>query len=451
MRAETIFLGILVFSILMVAVVVLYGIYQENQYRKEVFKQFGHTQKDVLMEEPVTQVRDTQEERLDFFASPIKGSQTDKARRKNTEERLDSPALKMASNQDIEASLQEFREGNLLTRLVHDCKTGVGEASKKLFKHPEADSALEGNAVEGKTPLDGRKKFVGKIEKLFPNRTKKSSLAVHLDELQVLDLPWFNKSFDYMAYITLGEPKELQHLPRLGGKHRVKIVGCTLDDQFQLAEAIPGVAYKAFVIGLQAISRSGLASKADLKRFGEQVQKFARSLGGECSLTAVDTFYEVAKPMDELCARVDQIIGLHLVSREMISGVELRATLERNGFVLSHDGAFYYPNYEEELFKLVNMDESAFTPTLLLQKDFKGFSMLFDITRVPLEKKYFDKFMGLAVKLANELRLDLVDDQLGELSAEWLKKIGSYVAERQKEMEAVGISPGGELAQRIFS
>lgn len=58
--------------------------------------------------------------------------------------------------------------------------------------------------------------------------------------------------------------------------------------------------------------------------------------------------------------------------------------------------------------------------------------------------------MGLAVKLAKELDLDLVDDELNELSSEWLKNIGNYVLQRQKEMEEVGIIPGGELAQRLF-
>ncbi|MCV2509836.1 MAG: cell division protein ZipA C-terminal FtsZ-binding domain-containing protein, partial [Neisseriaceae bacterium] len=79
------------------------------------------------------------------------------------------------------------------------------------------------------------------------------------------------------------------------------------------------------------------------------------------------------------------------------------------------------------------------------------FSILFDITHVPPGHKNFDKFIGLAVKLANELGLDLVDDQLGELSTEWLRNIGDYVLERQKEMESVGIIPGEELAKRLFS
>ncbi|MCV2503973.1 MAG: hypothetical protein N4Q30_07850, partial [Neisseriaceae bacterium] len=69
MQAETIFLGILVFCVVVVILVVLYGMYQENQYRKEVFKQFGHSNKDALLDDPVTQVRDGESETFNFSAT----------------------------------------------------------------------------------------------------------------------------------------------------------------------------------------------------------------------------------------------------------------------------------------------------------------------------------------------------------------------------------------------
>ena len=59
--------------------------------------------------------------------------------------------------------------------------------------------------------------------------------------------------------------------------------------------------------------------------------------------------------------------------------------------------------------------------------------------------------MDLTVRFSSELGLDLVNDKLEELSMEWLKDIGRYVNARQEEMRKVGIEPGGELAQRLFS
>ena len=46
---------------------------------------------------------------------------------------------------------------------------------------------------------------------------------------------------------------------------------------------------------------------------------------------------------------------------------------------------------------------------------------------------------------------DIRDAGLNELTPQWLRGIGEYIDERQKEMMAVGIVPGGELAKRLFS
>ncbi|QRN41713.1 MAG: cell division protein ZipA [Neisseriaceae bacterium] len=471
MQAETIFLGILVFCVVVVILVVLYGMYQENQYRKEVFKQFGHSNRDALLDDPVTQVRDGEGDSYKF-------SMARSGRIGSGEpETLDSfPKDGIFKEDDYDGedvsdiglNINEIKK----TKQIDNIQMEDSDLSLEMSVSPGFDSKevkvkapVQDSLALNETPEDidtkrschtkdtfySKESIVSKIEKIFPKKNKKIRSLISIRELEDLDLPWFSKCFDYMAYITLDEPKELHVLPRLSSKHRFKIVACNMDDQFQLAEPIPGVKYKAYIIGLQAISRSGLASKNDLNLFGKNVQDFAKSLEAGYHLTDIDAFYDIARPMDELCARVDQIIGLHLVSRDSIDGVDLRAALERNGFNLSHDGAFYYPSYEEELFKIVNMEEKPFTPSILAGNSFKGFSVLFDITHVPPGHKNFDKFMGLAVKLANELGLDLVDDQLGELSTEWLKNIGDYVLERQKEMESVGIIPGEELAKRLFS
>ena len=55
------------------------------------------------------------------------------------------------------------------------------------------------------------------------------------------------------------------------------------------------------------------------------------------------------------------------------------------------------------------------------------------------------------MRFSSELGLDCVNDKREELSMEWLKDVGRYVAARQDEMLKVGIEPGGELAQRLFS
>lgn len=87
--------------------------------------------------------------------------------------------------------------------------------------------------------------------------------------------------------------------------------------------------YQGFIIGLQSISRQGLASKEQIEAFGEQVRLFAKKLNAQVHLTDVDAFLTVAEPLDAVCARVDQAIPMHsLVSRTDIKGSNLRTAVE---------------------------------------------------------------------------------------------------------------------------
>jgi zipA, C-terminal ftsZ-binding domain len=175
-------------------------------------------------------------------------------------------------------------------------------------------------------------------------------------------------------------------------------------------------------------------------------------MGGKVMHTDVAAFTEVAQALDEFCARVDQTIAIHLVSRSSISGTELRSAVESVGFRLSEDGQFHFPgNNNDTMFSLSTLDNSPFTPSLLSHQPYRGFSMLFDIPHIPAGEKTFDRFMDLAVKLSGQLSLDLVNDKMEELSTQWLKDVRSYVLARQEEMQKVGIKPGSRQAQRLFS
>lgn len=383
-----------------ILLVLAFNAYQETQYRKKIRKQFGHSDRDALLEENAVQVRDGETGTLNAFA-PVE------------------------DDEEFEVPIKE---------------------TKKASKQADLDDAFELAAedapatVPTETPADENKS------------ENKGKLLIKLEDLKNTELSWFHPSFDYMAYISLYEPKELTTMPSLSaGLHRFRIVGCTMDGQFQPADPIPGVHYQAFVIGLQAISRAGLAERNELDKFGDKVKDFAKKMNGEIELANISNFLQNAQPLDELCARVDQIIAIHLVGHGTVTGTRMRTALQSRGFELSHDGAFYYPNSDEALFSAVDLEGRSFTSEQLSTQEYRGFSILFDVAHVPPGRKNFDKFMDLTVRLAGDLGLNLVDDQLQELSPQWLRDVGEYIAERQEEMLAAGLTPGDELANRLFS
>lgn len=440
-------ISLLIFLVLAAAViagVIAYNMYQENKYRQQVRAQFGHSDKDALLESNTQSVRDG---RLPGH-QPVKDMPIKPLRRKDISE---SGAQTQTGEAPVHGQAGTPKKGAVP---VHE----DGVNTVEIDPQEDPFGAAFSLDLDAELEREAREKARFQFEETqvpAPSQTKlkgNKGLLLDLDDMAKQQLPWFDPNFDYMAYVSLKEPLELNTLPRFSNRHRFQIAGCTMDDRWQIAEPIPGVYYQGFIIGLQSISRSGLATTQELENFGNSVNQFAEQLDAGLLLMDVPTFLNVARPLDELCERVDQTITMHLVSRASISGMELRAALEGNGFQLHHDGAFHlFADTGEPLFSIIAVDGSPFTPSLLSSQAYKGFSMLFDITRVPPGEKYFNRFMDIAVKLSGTLGLDLVDSNMEELSTEWLKSVRSFVLARQEEMKKVGIVPGGDLAARLFS
>lgn len=418
---------VLVVGAAIILAVLAYNIYQESQYRKQLRDQFGHANKDALLDSQVNSVRDGAEAQSVL----------------NTKAMVPEPEADKAADAVAAQAETIFTGENV-----------VPEASEELAAEEEISEAAEpvpaADSEEIAAENTSERAPMVPLSRTVAVKGRKTLLDVH--DMSKQPLPWFDVRFDYLAYIALYEPKELHAMPRLSSRSRFRLVGCTMDDRYQIAEPIPSVYYQGFVVGLQAISRSGLLTHEELAHFGEQANRFAEQMDGQLLLTDINTFLDVARPLDELCARVDQTIAIHLVSRSNVSGMELRTAVEKQGFELGHDGAFFYAGSDgEPLFNIVTLDNAPFTSTLLANQNYRGFSMLFDIVHIPNGEKCFDQFMDMAVKLSSQLGLDLVNDKVEELSTEWLREVRRYVIDRQKEMKQVELEPGSELAKRLFS
>ncbi|HFA8668989.1 cell division protein ZipA [Neisseria gonorrhoeae] len=408
-----------------VLAVVAYNMYQENQYRKKVRDQFGHSDKDALLNSKTSHVRDGKPS-----GGPVMMPKP-------------QPAVKKpAKPQD--SAMRNLQEQDA----VYIAKQKQAKASP--FK-TEIETALEESGIIGNSAHTVSEPQTGHSAPKPADAPAKPLIT--LKELSKVELPWFDVRFDFISYIALTEAKELHALPRLSNRCRYQIVGCTMDDHFQIAEPIPGIRYQAFIVGIQAVSRNGLASQEELSAFNRQADAFAQSMGGQTLHTDLAAFIEVASALDAFCARVDQTIAIHLVSPTSISGVELRSAVTGVGFVLEDDGAFHYTDTSgSTMFSICSLNNEPFTNALLDNQSYKGFSMLLDIPHSPAGEKTFDDlFMDLAVRLSGQLNLNLVNDKMEEVSTQWLKDVRTYVLARQSEMLKVGIEPGGKTALRLFS
>ncbi len=420
--------------------VLLFNSYKEKRYRDEVRRQFGHSDQDALLDSKREEVRDGQ-------GVLNQGMMHHQHSQAVAEQELSpQPQAFVAPDETVHAvpAQESIAEVNIAVDEVaaEPAVAAVVESQTEVL--PEAEPTVSPKSIKD-LAVPGIKNVLSAAQK------PEAGLLLDLQDLTRMELPWFDNRVDYMAYVSLREARELHTMPRLSNRHHFRVVGCTMDGRFQLAEPIPSVYYQGFVMGLQCISRKGLAAREDLTQFAEQVRQFASQMGAGVAVANADAFMQVAEPMDELCVRVDQTIAIHLVSRESVSGREIKAALESLKFELDA-GIFWYRDvHGKNLFNAVNLDSTPFIAAALDDQAYRGFSMLYDLTKVPAGEKTFNQFMDLVVKLSSHLGLDLVDDQLNELSTQWLKDIRSYVVERQDEMLSVDIEPGSELAERLFS
>ena len=415
----------IVLGLAVILAVIAYNMYQENQYRKQVREQFGHSDKDALLNSKTSHVRDGKESGgKGLFVKKANKAQEAALRNLQEQDEIFAAKAKLAKPSAIKTDVELAMEDDFTDEPVQHTVIGL---NNEITTQAASDEPVN-----------------------LPSAANQP--LVSLDELSQVELPWFDPRFDYLAYIALSEAQELHALPRLSNRHRFQIIGCTMDDRFQVAEPIPSVYYQGFVVGLQAVSRNGLATQEELQQFNQQVDTFAQLMGGKVLHTDLAAFTEVAQALDTFCARVDQTIAIHLVSHSNISGVELRASVENLGFVLGEDGAFHYTGQTgSSMFAIHSLTGDAFTNALLDNQSYKGFSMLLDIPHAPAGEKTFDLFMDLAVRLSGQLGLDLVNDKMEEVSTQWLKDIRNYVLARQEEMLKVGIKPGSKQALRLFS
>ena len=351
----------IVLGLAVILAVIAYNMYQENQYRKQVREQFGHSDKDALLNSKTSHVRDGKESGgKGLFVKKANKAQEAALRNLQEQDEIFAAKAKLAKPSAIKTDVELAIEDDFTDEPVQHTVIGL---NNEITTQAASDEPVN-----------------------LPSAANQP--LVSLDELSQVELPWFDPRFDYLAYIALSEAQELHALPRLSNRHRFQIIGCTMDDRFQVAEPIPSVYYQGFVVGLQAVSRNGLATQEELQQFNQQVDTFAQLMGGKVLHTDLAAFTEVAQALDTFCARVDQTIAIHLVSHSNISGVELRASVENLGFVLGEDGAFHYTGQTgSPMFAIHSLTGDAFTNALLDNQSYKGFSMLLDIPQRARRRK----------------------------------------------------------------
>ena len=216
---------------------------------------------------------------------------------------------------------------------------------------------------------------------------------------------------------------------------------------------------------LQLADRAGPVSRNVVNRFQLAVESLGLDVNAHVEWQSTGDAVADAAALDAFCIDVDKTMGFHLLHGEngAFTGTKLRGLAEAQGLELAADGSFKY--YDETAkkqvssasvtalpsFVMFNRDQYPFSPDMLRQSVVKGITFQLDIPHVSHCTEAYNHMVQVAKQMETGLHAQLVDDNNRPLGDVQIDKIRHQLKIIQATMLTRGITPGSDVAHRLFS
>ncbi|MHB9117042.1 MAG: cell division protein ZipA [Burkholderiales bacterium] len=215
-----------------------------------------------------------------------------------------------------------------------------------------------------------------------------------------------------------------------------------------------GAEYSEVAGTLQLVDRQGALMERDLDQFCDIAENLAADLAMVVDCPDKPAALKRAMELDNLCAEVDILIGLNVISANgnPIPATKIRALAEAAGMKLSSDGAFYFRNDDGDiLFSLLNLDPAPFSPENIKHLTTSGVTLLLEVPKVSNGLRVFDQQIALARQMSASLDGIVVDDNRKPFTDTGAESIRSQLKEIYRKMDQAGLSAGSSRAARLFA
>lgn len=204
----------------------------------------------------------------------------------------------------------------------------------------------------------------------------------------------------------------------------------------------------------QLVGRQGVAGEAEVIEFRSEVETLASKLGARASAPEMRDALEEARKLDALCAEADIQVAFHVIALpgNSFPGTKIRAAAEASGFVLDEGGRFTLADENgHELYTLADRNGARFTSATMKDATPQALTLSMDVPRAPDTQRTFDAMVRFGRHLANLLGGALVDDNNQPLDEKPVAAISAQLVVVRQALEENGITPGSDLALRLFS
>jgi hypothetical protein len=206
--------------------------------------------------------------------------------------------------------------------------------------------------------------------------------------------------------------------------------------------------------GLQLASRSGPVDGNTLHAFNEMMAAFAQGIGAVSQREDVAAAMQRAQVVDAFCADTDIEIAVNLIGKSGVTfaTTKVRGLAESNGMVALATGEYVLrDDLGQTLYMLRNMNANEPPGIRMAGAYLSGLCFALDVPRTPHPEKTFERMMTLAIRFADTLQGEVVDDNRKLLTANGRKAIVDSITEIAAAMEARNVPPGGSAALRLYS
>ena len=191
-------------------------------------------------------------------------------------------------------------------------------------------------------------------------------------------------------------------------------------------------------VGVLLATRSGPLHAMEYSEWQDALGRLARSLGAQLDLPTMADVLSKARALDQQCAALDAQLSLALTSMQILSVAAIGAAAHAAGCEARGEGRFAMGPLHHQRFSVFPGDTG------------NSVVLLLDVPRTHAPEQAFDEMLTCAQKMAALLPASLTDESGRALVDTDLGLIREQVAKRAEALRAVGIEPGGPVAQRLF-
>lgn len=191
-------------------------------------------------------------------------------------------------------------------------------------------------------------------------------------------------------------------------------------------------------IGVLLATRSGPLHAMEYSEWQSTLDRLARDLGASLDLPSMTDVLSRARSLDQQCAAVDAQLTVSVSTPEVLSSAAIQSAAERVGLESRGESRYAMGPLHHQRFVVFPGDGGG------------RLTFLLDLPRTTGPVDAFQSMVDVAEQLADALSGTVTDEAGRPLTEQALARIAQQVEERVAQFEQMGLTPGSQVAQRLF-